>query len=623
MKIENLVDLKRTRGISGFLFAHGSFGIIDGASDYVRTQEENKITYRLEQNEVALVAEFTQYENGVVIRHDYLENLSDKPIEINGLCSRFCMDGSDYEVYTQYSGWQHESKGAWQKLVTQITAAGQGIRSCDSAAPMMALHNCYTGKNTVFHLMPNAHWKINARKFPVSEKEIVVVEAGFNNENMRLSAAVGERIHLPTILFFDAKSKTDLDAYKLHEVYHKLYPRKKMPVIYNSWLYCFDNLDIDALLKQVDTAAELGFEAFMIDAGWFGDGDGWWGSVGDWEENTVGGPKGRLIEISNRVREHGMVFGLWFEPERAYSKSKAVTAHPEYYINNAFLDFANPEAVQYMVDVLSKQIEKYNIGWVKFDFNDSITLDPSGNAFYRYLKGQRQFVETLQKRFPDLYFTNCAGGGFRMDLNQGSMFDSFWFSDNQGPFGGLRIIKDTFKRMPPALIERWNVQKYAEGFPKLGQAETTGIMFSCNDATWEEIVKVDDTFTENFLTTGPLGFSCDIAAFPQHYKEYWKSRIAQYKQERDFYMNATARILVDTNDIVAIQYADVELKHVVLHLFTTTTYARDLILYPVVNEQAQYQIDGIVQDGKELVENGIHIENLKNNSCRTLKLTNK
>lgn len=156
MKIENIVDLKKTRGVSGFLFAHGSFGIIDGSNDYVRTQEENTITYRLEQNEVALVAKFTQFENGVVIRRDYLENLSDHAIEITGLSSRFCLDGSDYEVYTQYSGWQHESKGAWQRLVTQITAAGHGMRSCDSATPLMALHNCYTGKNTVFHVMPNA-----------------------------------------------------------------------------------------------------------------------------------------------------------------------------------------------------------------------------------------------------------------------------------------------------------------------------------------------------------------------------------------------------------------------------------------------------------------------------------
>ncbi len=146
------------------------------------------------------------------------------------------------------------------------------------------------------------------------------------------------------------------------------------------------------------------------------------------------------------------------------------------------------------------------------------------------------------------------------------------------------------------------------------------MMLSCNDATWEDIVKVDDTFTENFLTTGSLGFSCDIAAFPQQYKEYWKSRIAQYKQERDFYMNATARILVDANDIVTIQYADVDLKRVVLHLLTTTTYARELVLYPVVNEQARYQLDGVVQEGKELAANGIRVDELKKNSCRKIEL---
>ena len=88
-------------------------------------------------------------------------------------------------------------------------------------------------------------------------------------------------------------------------------------------------------------------------------------------------------------------------------------------------------------------------------------------------------------------------------------------------------------------------------------------------------------------------------------------------------MNATARILVDTPDIVAIQYADTALKQVVLHLFTTTTHARELVLYPAVNENATYQLDGAEVSGKDLAENGIRIEDLKKNSCRVLELTQK
>lgn len=619
MNIKNLMDLQGRAGFAGLFFACGSFGIIDGDCNYTYEEKGEEKIYRYTADKVTLVASFTQKKNGVVIRKDYLENTSDEPIEINGLLSRFCLDGNAYEVYTQYNAWQHESSGDWQKLITQITAASQGIRTCDSATPMMALYNLYTGKNIVFHLLPNAQWKITARKFPRTDKEIVVVEAGFNGDGLRLKAAAGEKIQLPTIIFFAAENKTDLDAYKLHEVYNALYPRKTMPVIYNSWLYCYGNLDVDALLNQVDCAAELGFEAFMIDAGWFGTEENWDLGIGDWEENTVSGPKGRLIEISRRVREKGMIFGLWFEPERANQECNSVKEHPEFYINNKFLDFSNPKAVEFMLDIISDRIEKYGIGWVKFDFNDFIPLDPSGNAFYRYLQGQKCFVETLRNKFPNLYLTNCASGGYRMELYQATMFDSFWLSDNQGPYTGLDIVKNTLKRMPTGLIERWNVQKYADGFLEHGIKGKIGRMLSCNNGTWDFIISVKDSFTKGFLTGGPMGWSCDLDV-PDNYKALWKEWIAEHKSNRTFYMNATARVLVDTEQISAIEYADPERNRCIVQIFTKTTYARDLIIYPWVCENANYRVGDDRICGSELIENGIVVDDLRENDCRVIEL---
>lgn len=620
MRLENVLSFDGKAGGSGLFYACGDFGVVDAPTTYSHLQQAGTETYRYSNEKIALVATFEHQQNGAVIRRDYLENLTDAPVVLYALCSRFRLDGNDYEVYTQYNAWEHESRGSWQKLVTQISATSQGIRTCDGAAPMMALHNLHSGQNTVFHLLPNAQWKMVARKFPESQKERIVVEAGFNNENMHLTVFPGEKIYLPKIIFFSAKSKIDLDAYKLHEVYNALYPRKKMPVVYNSWLYCFDNLDVDDLLKQVDCAAELGIEAFMIDAGWFGNGEGWFKSVGDWSENLLSGPKGRLMEISRRVRSHGMVFGLWFEPERAGVNCVAAKEHPDYYIGGTLLDFSKPDAVDYMLDVISAQIEKYQIGWLKLDFNGTTPLDPSGNAFYRYMQGQRRFVETLKKTYPDLYITNCASGGYRMELEQGTMSDSFWLSDNQGPYEGIRIVKDTLKRMPTGLIERWNVQKYSEGFPSYGHKEPVGVMFSCNNATWDFILNVDDSFTQGFINNGPIGFSCDLVSMPASYQEMWKTHIARFKENREFYKTATARILVDREDITAIQYADPALERCEIQVFTKTIYAENLIVYPVLDSLKKYSFDGNVVDGTELCENGILFERLEDNHCYTAQL---
>lgn len=620
MRIENYFDLGGRLGFSGLFFACGSFGIVDGNIEYGVAEEGEKTIYRYRGKGIELQAVFETVGN-VCIRRDSIKNISGQEIEINALVSRFCLDGNAYEIYTQYNGWQHESKGTWHPLVTQVSAVSQGIRTCDGAAPMMGLHNLYTGKNTVFHLIPNAQWQMTAKKFPRNDREIVVVETGFYDRGLRLRVAAGECIELPAVVFFSAESKTDLDAYKLHEWFNGNYPRKTLPILYNSWLYCFDQLNIDALMKQADCAADMGFEGFMIDAGWFGNGESWSAAVGDWEENTVSGPCGRLIELSERVREKGMIFGLWFEPERADPRSDAVAAHPEFYIDGIFLDFANPAAVDHITEILTACIEKYQIGWLKFDFNASIPIDPSGNAFYRYMQGQKDFILRLRERYPDLYITNCASGGYRMELGQGMLFDDFWLSDNQGPYEGIRIVKDTLKRMPSALIQRWNVQKYCEDF-LVYPDKKTGRMIHCNNATWDFLIGVQDSFSGAFMLGGPMGFSCDLDV-PPAYKALWRGWIEEYKKERIFYRNATTHILVDSEEITAIQYATPDLSRCILQLFTKTTYARELILYPFLKEQLLYQIGNERRQGAEILENGIFIKDLKCNDCQIIELIAK
>jgi hypothetical protein len=379
---------------------------------------------------------------------------------------------------------------------------------------------------------------------------------------------------------------------------------------------------VDKLKEQAVRAEEMGFEAFVVDAGWFDGGADWFSGVGDFEENIHSGPSGRLSELSEFVRERGMLFGLWFEPERAGKDSRSFREHPEYYLEGGLVDFSNPEAVEYILDLISDRIERYKLGFVKFDFNDSISHDRSGSAFYRYFEGQKHFIERLRERFPELYITNCAGGGYRAELGQARMFDSFWISDNQGPCEGIRILKDTLLRMPSSFIERWSVQKHCEGFP-LYPDGSRGRMIHCNDATWGSLVGIDDSFSEAFSVGGPMGFSCDIAAFPEEYVRRWSAVISKFKQEREFYKSASARILIDTDTVIAIEYADAEFRRCVINVFTKTTYAKSLILFPALDRDKEYIIGGRSAFGRDILDDGILLDGLKENSCRTIELAEK
>lgn len=609
------------KGISGLWHLSGDFGVLDSTYDYTVTQEEDREVYIYETPQYRVKAVFTPQPDGVIIRRDSFENLSGETLTLNAFSSRFCLEGNRYAVYTQYNGCHHESSGQWQELVTQVRSASCGIRMCEGATPMMALRNIHHGKITVFHILPNCQWQITAMKRPYTAKnEAVTIETGINTEDLRLPVAPGEIIELPTVIFFQAENQNDLDAWKLHQVYNRLYPRRQLPIMYNTWLYHFDCIDVDAILEQVDTAAAMGIEMFMVDAGWFGVGGHWSDAVGDWTENLTGGFRGRLLEVSERIREKGMIFGLWFEPERAGINAKILNEHPDFYLDGAFFDFANPEARVYMLNTIEAVIDHYHIGFIKFDFNASTPCDPSGCGFYRYIQGHKAFIDTLRQKYPDMYITGCASGGMRMELGQGTLFDSFWLSDNQGPYEGLTIVKNTLKRMPTALIERWNVQKYCDGFPKVRSDEWQGFMLSCNNSSFDFVLNVSDAYNLAFLSGGPLGFSGDIAGYPEEYKEKFREFLAQYKRDREFFRTAQARILIDTEDIIAIEYSDGDFDRCIIHFFTKLPYTNMLTVYPVVDENAAYRLEEHVISGKKLASDGIFQEKFLCNDCRTIEL---
>lgn len=621
MNISKFIHTPFRKGISGLWYISGDFPTLDGTCKFTVEEEGNTVTYRYETDLYRVKSVFTRHDQGVVTRQDSFQNISGRTLTLGAFFSRFFLEGNRYQVYTQYNGWHHESVGAWQNLVTQVTAADCGVRTCEGASPMMALCNEHNQNITVFHIMPNCQWQMTARKHPHrGGNESVIVEIGMKNDALRLPVAAEEEISLPTIFFFETKDKTGLGSHKLHSVYNRLYPRKRMPVIYNTWFYHFDEIHVDDILKQVDCAAELGVEIFTADAGWAGTGKPWPSTVGDWVENLDGGYQGRLMEVSQRVREKGMIFGLWFEPERVGVNSHAFKEHPEYLFEHIFFDFANPEAREHLIGMISRIIDQYQVGFLKFDLNATIPDDPYSFAFYRYQKGYHEFINRLQQAYPHIYISCCAAGGQRTDLHHGSYFDSFWFTDNQGSYEGLTILKDTLKRMPGSLIERWNVQKYCDGFPIYGSDKWQGLMLTCNNSVFDYVLNVKEAYTLAFLSGGPIGFSGDIAAYPEEYKQRLKAFLSQYKQDRSFYMAANAHILVDSEEITVIEYADNGFDRCVIQFFTKLPYTDRLRVYPAVDNFAHYLFNGTSVYGKDLAEEGILFDDLTYNDCQVITL---
>jgi hypothetical protein len=115
-------------------------------------------------------------------------------------------------------------------------------------------------------------------------------------------------------------------------------------------------------------------------------------------------------------------------------------------------------------------------------------------------------------------------------------------------------------------------------------------------------------------------FSCDLAGFPEDYKARYRTMIAEYKKDREFFRGARAKILAEGHGITAIEYFDEEKSRLYIQVFTENAYAADIRIFPLADEDCAYLFGERTLSGSDLAEDGILIDGLHKNTCRTLVL---
>lgn len=208
---------------------------------------------------------------------------------------------------------------------------------------------------------------------------------------------------------------------------------QELPVIFNDYMHAlWDKQTTEDILPLVDIAGDVGSEVFCMDAGWFAKGTDWWDIVGEWKEYEPNFPNGGLKAVCDYIRNKNMIPGIWFEPEAVGMNSKFGQNLPDDYFfivdgkravtkKRYMLNYANPHVYEMMLKTVSDAVKKYQLGYLKFDYNTDIGLGNESNADSLgdgLLKHNRAFIKWLNElmdMFPDLTIENCASGGCRMD----------------------------------------------------------------------------------------------------------------------------------------------------------------------------------------------------------------
>ncbi|MFG1905662.1 glycoside hydrolase family 36 protein [Kribbella sp. NPDC048928] len=223
----------------------------------------------------------------------------------------------------------------------------------------------------------------------------------------------------------------------------------RMPVIFNDYMNTLlGDPTTEKLLPLIDAAAGVGADYFCIDAGWYAEGD-WWNTVGAWEPSTTRFPQG-LGEVIERIHSHGMVPGLWLEPEVIGTRSPIASRLPD----DAFLtrrgtrvtqsgryllDLRSPAARRHLDDTVDRLIDEFGVGFFKFDNNT--TTGPGtdkggtslGHGLLEHNRALLDWLDGVQARHPELLIENCASGAMRMDYAMLSRLHLQSTSDQEHP----------------------------------------------------------------------------------------------------------------------------------------------------------------------------------------------
>ncbi|WP_135554670.1 alpha-galactosidase [Paenibacillus cymbidii] len=224
----------------------------------------------------------------------------------------------------------------------------------------------------------------------------------------------------------------------------------------------------DWILREVDIAAEMGAEAFMVDAGWYGNQFGaWWKLRGDWNEGDFL-PEGGLRAIGDYVRQKGMLFGMWMEPECLTEQSETFAAHPDWKLKAdhsgtaapyKMIDLANPEAARHVEDAILRVIGDYKLDFYKTDYNQRV---PEGglhirdgyaeNEAWRHYEVIYGIYDRVLETFPGTVLESCAAGGGRLDLGIMSRFHYGCQSDFSYFPRSIRAINGLTLFLPPEAL---------------------------------------------------------------------------------------------------------------------------------------------------------------------------
>ena len=423
-----------------------------------------------------------------------LENNGRETVTLEMLASFALKEVKADAIYRLQSYWSGEGKLRRETLFDlflEPSWSGHGVRAerfgnvgsmpVRKYFPFLALEDSETGRVTAIQLYGGASWQMEVS---LRENELVTVTGGLADRELghwTRKVAPGESFTTPQAVIAEGASLYEACAKLLAAQHPRISPvDDHMGILFNEYCTTWGNASLENVKKICDRLEGKGIQFFVIDCGWYGQGEDWPLSVGDWDVNPERFPGGLKL-AADYIRSKGMIPGLWFEMETLGTKSRWYN-DPTHLVKRdgvpltvggrRFWDMEDPWVVDYLTEKVIGQLKEGGFGYLKVDYNETMGMgcdggDSLGDSLQRKVEASRRFYQKIREEIPGIVIENCSSGGHRLCPAFMELVSQASFSDAHETTSIPLIAANLHRAIRPEQSQIWSVLRAADSPERL------------------------------------------------------------------------------------------------------------------------------------------------------------
>ena len=282
---------------------------------------------------------------------------------------------------------------------------------------------------------------------------------------------------------------------------------KELPIIFNEYCTSWGNPDEKEMEAIAERLKGHGIKYCVIDAGWHVKDGNDWSDIGDWITNKNKFPGG-LKKTADKIRECGMIPGLWYEMEVVGKDSDSFKNEdmllkrdgiPIQTMFRRFFDMRKPEVTDFLTKRVIDNLKDNGFGYLKVDYNDNLGIgcdgaESLGEALRQNMQASIGFFKKIREEIPDIVIENCSSGGHRLEPSMQAVTSMASFSDAHEWQAIPVIAANVTRAILPAQSQIWAVLRakddekrlyYSLSNTFLGRMCLSGDMSTISDEQFE------------------------------------------------------------------------------------------------------------------------------------------